>query len=382
MFRKVLLNSLPGLLVAGMLFAGSQGFTPSATAQTVRKHVRDAIIDNLDLTPGNHERATIKFPLKKGTNVDNQGKQTTVWFILTDVSDPELADSMGLAFSGVMANTPPAATSPASLTGDVNGIGGQWTFFGDLPNNVERSLPGAENNDYSPLRVVEIGGNTVVINAIFVKWGKRLGERLRIDRSCVSFPDNPPNTNCPYNGARPFSRHRSGHVLDIDTKSMSPSVTFKLHRELFDPHLSYYIVTDAFPAGPANMMGVPFVPKDGLTGNTAKPLIQSLPPELSDGNNLSGGGPLGGQSGLPAYFEPGVGYAPMWHIGFIKWNSPQTAEIRSIGEAITLQSSGALGIFEFNPPPPPIGDTPIPYNFNNPNPPHVVNCPAPLTVDP
>lgn len=382
MFRKVLLNSISYLLVLGTLFVGSQPSLPSATADgPVKKHIRDAIIDNLDLTPGNSERATIKFPLKKGTNIDNQGKQTTVWFILTDVSDEELANSMGLAFSPILAVTPPAATSPATLTGDVNGIGGQWTFSGDLPNNVERNIGGAENNGYSPLRKVTIGGKPdVIVNATFIKWGRRLGERLRIDRSCVSFPDNPPNTNCPYNGAKPFSRHRSGHVLDIDTKSLSPSVTFKLHRELFGTHLSYYIVTDAFPQGPANLMGVPFVPKDGLVGVTGF-ILQSLPPALSNGNNLPGGGPLGGQSGLPSYFEDGPGYTPMWHIGFIRWNIPQPSEIQSFLEAFTLRDAGSLGIFEFNPPPPPIGDNPIPFDQANPNPPHVVNCPAPLTVD-
>ncbi|MEE9611749.1 MAG: hypothetical protein V3W19_10875, partial [Desulfatiglandales bacterium] len=76
-------------------------FTPAMATPPYQKSVSNAIVDNLDMTQGNDERATITFPLLEGTNIDNQGNRTTVWFIITDISDMKLARSfkgMGLSY--------------------------------------------------------------------------------------------------------------------------------------------------------------------------------------------------------------------------------------------------------------------------------------------
>jgi len=362
-------------------------FTPAMAAPPYQKHVSNARVDNLDVTQGNDERATITFPLLKGTNIDNEGNATTVWFIITDISDKNLARSfkgMGLSYAGLLGQTPPAALSSAIWTGNIIDrypriplVGGEWTFNGDLPNPV----PGASNptpfqdpnNDYSPLRSVTIGV-PVIVNAIFVKWGDNDFEQLRIDHSCNQLPDNPPNSVCKYVGEAPGGPLLSGQVLEIDTEFPSPSVTFKLHKSWFMNFTPYHIVTDAYPEAPANLLGVPFVPKHAKLGVMALPLYQSLSPILNP-NNLPGGGPLGGQIGILPYFRPGEGYIPMLNMGFISWNVPQLEVIRSTQDVESLWLAGFINVYKFSP------------GFNTPFSPIdqfpslVVNCPVPLTLN-
>jgi FtsP/CotA-like multicopper oxidase with cupredoxin domain len=355
--------------------------------------VDDAVITDLDplnteigdaLNPTPDERGAITYSLMKGIN-DDDGVETEVYFVLHDVSDEELADELGIIYSGGLTGTPEAATSPASVSED-----GEWTFFGDLPNPVVAtgSPPQDDNNTYSPLRRVNLGGKDVIVNAFFVEWGDEAWEQMRIDHSCVAFPDDPPNTSCPYNGAVWADLEDSGHALAIDTDSEDPTVTLKLHKSWFGEaeYLPYYIVVDTYPAGPASGMGIPYVPKHQFLSTHAVPLVQFLPPERlndsypptpSDGFGLAGGGPLGGQIGMPSYFMPGDDFNPMWHIGFAHWLEPATEVVKSLERVKELRAQGALEINEF--PPPAVGfDN---YDFENPNPPHVVNCPTPMTVD-
>ncbi|MEE9611748.1 MAG: hypothetical protein V3W19_10870, partial [Desulfatiglandales bacterium] len=313
------------------------------------------------------------FPLLEGTNIDNQGNRTTVWFIITDISDMKLARSfkgMGLSYAGLLKKTPPAALSSATWTGNIINrypriplVGGEWTFNGDLPNPIPSAsnpTPFQDpNNDYSPLRSVTIGV-PVVVNTIFVKWGDADFEQLRV------VPGGP---------------YMGGQVLEIDTEFPSPSVTFKLHKSWFmDDYTPYYIATDAYPEGPANDLGVPFVPKNAKLGEMALPLYQSLSPDLNP-NNLPGRGFLGGQIGVVPYFRPGAerrpgdDFTPMWNIGFISWNIPQPEILRFVQDVETLWLAGFLNVYKFPP------GSKIPFSPIDQSPSLVVNCPIPLTLD-
>ena len=367
--------------------------------QPVVEWVDGIVIEELDLVnmeigdalnPSADERGKITYPLIKGTN-DDGGILTDVYFVLHDVSDEEIADELGIIFAGGLANTPTAATSPATRS-----AGGDWTFFGNLPNPVPNigSPPQDDLNTYTPLRQVNIGGKDVVVNAFFVRWGTEAWEQMRIDESCVAFPDDPPNSpdRCMYNGTEwhgGAAFNHSGHAIAIDTAGPNPTATLKLHKSWFGEaeYLPYYIVTDTYPAGPASGMGIPYVPKHQFLGTSAVPLIQFVPPEPlnatypptpSDGYGLAGGGPLGGQIGMPSYFMPGDDFNPMWHIGFTHWLEPATEVVKSLERVKELRAEGRLEILEF-PAPPNIGlDN---YDFENPLPPHVVNCPTPMTLD-
>jgi len=366
--------------------------------EPVEKWVDGIFVEELDLAnielgdalnPAPDERGKITYPLSKGVNNDGGG-ETEVFFVLHDVNDEELAEELGIIYAGGLKNTPLAATSPASVDPDT----GEWTFFGDLPNPVVApgSPPQDDENTYTPLRRVIIGGKDVIVNAFFVQWGDQAWEHMRIDQSCVAFPDDPPNTSCPYNGLAWGDPDSSGHVLAIDTTGPDPTVTLKLHKSWFGgetgsaEYLPYYIVVDTYPFGAASGMGIPYVPKHRFLASAAVPLVQFLapqplnstyPPTPVDGNGLAGGGPMGGQIGLPTYFMPGEDFSPMWHIGFAHWLQPATEVVKSLERLKELRAEGKLEINEF--PPPAVGfDN---YDFESLDSPHVVNCPTPITLD-
>ena len=388
-------------------------FGPSLDGEAVEIWLAGMEVEEIDLVnveigdashPTEDERAVGKIPMRVGTNVDGDGNEREVFFVLHDISDQELAEEFGVAWAGRLTTTPIAATSEASF--DENG----WVFHGDLPNPVKRvhadfvalndpAMPAqSAGNSYSPLRRVNIAGKDVIVNAFFIQWGDEDWEHLRIDENC-DLPDDPPNTACRYNG-----RHwggDTGHVLEINTTDPLPYVRMKLHKSWSEggDYLPYYVVVDSFPAGPANNMGVIYVPKHAHLGTTAVPLVQFLPPEplsggfpptsgptpFTDGDyivhpNFAGGGPLGGQIGIPSYFMPEDDYSPMWHIGFTHWVVSDPSEVtvvKGLEELKELRAAGKLMIHEW----PGVRVFQNDYDFESPNPPHVVNCPTPVTID-
>ncbi len=361
-----------------------------AAVVTELDNIRDNPIGSA-IEESDNERGAITIPLTKGINIDAEGNEREVFFVLHDVSDEALAEEWGIAWAGGLVGTPVAATSAATFTDE-----GGWIMHGDLPNPVSSRFdtpadqpPQTLTNDYSPLRRVTINGKDVIVNAFYVSWGDNHWEHLRIDQSCTGFPDLPGNTTCPYNGAQFGGFNASGHTLAIDTTAEVPNATFKLHKSWSEKgdYLPYYIVVDSWPAGPANNMGVISVNKHEFLAGAAVPLVQFMPPQPlnssypptpADGNGLSGGGPLGGQIGIPSYFMPAADYSPMWHIGFTHWLEPATEVVKSLDRLKELRAEGRIEIVEW----PAAGNAgKNNYNFTNLLSPHVVNCPTPITLD-
>ncbi len=359
-------------------------------------NIRDTPIgDALSDPEPDNERGTATFPLTKGTNIDADGNEREVWFFLHDVSDKKLAEELGLAWAGGLANVPEAATAKASVSES-----GYVTFYGDLPNPIwahdvnPAGIPEVDdNNTYSPLRRVNYGGKDVVFNVIIIKWGDKPWEHNRIDKSCLSFPDFPANTTCPYNGNKWGGLEESGHVVELVTEGAHPHVTMKLHKSWSEQgdYLPYYMVLDTYPFGPSKTMGVPYVPKHQFLAAAAVPLIQflppapirpSYPPTPVDGNGVLGGGPFGSQVGIPSYFMPEQNYSPMWHIGFAHWLTPATDSVgvvKGLKQLKQLRAEGKLEINEWPAAGANIGTNN--YDFDSLKAPHVVNCPTPFTID-
>ncbi|TPV92602.1 MAG: hypothetical protein B7733_24930 [Myxococcales bacterium FL481] len=351
---------------------------------------------------GNDERGTITMPLQVAVNEDDDGNETDVYFFVSEVSDEDLAAQFGVGYMGALdgAGAPPAGSvSPATYTNDT------WRFFGDLPNPIptagDNSPAQDQANTYTPVREVIIGGETVYFNIAFVAWGDDPWEKLRIDTHCT-FPDNPASQNCRYQG-KDLGTTTAGQIVALDLGA-DPTVTFKLHKAWFNQeYLPYYTITDAWPCGPANGMGVICVPKHAALATAARPLIQFLPqtafvnrsdphdgtgfPPTQVAFNVDGGGPLGGQPGVPSYFMPGPDYSPLWHIGFSRWNEahPDMEQVTSYEELLAMWDDGRVSIFEFPPSPDRIGGITAPqtgdYDLESPTPAHVVNCPVPATLD-
>jgi hypothetical protein len=293
-----------------------------------------------------------------------------IFFIATDASDNQTAAAImnqtgfKVNVSPVLSKTPESVLNQAY--GFTNGIPGAGPFGFQLP--VVAAKPGDQG--FSPLwklNLVEWNQNAtpkelksvqeimaaqqngsltvketnVVVNHPVIKWD---GSSLKIKE------DKSVNDNTPYVG---------GQVLDIDTTNMV--VTMVAHRGWgSDGRTVYYIVTDATPKMPADMMGVAYVPSDEKLASTsvAVDLFQFM-------NGINGSGPMGFQAGIGAANTDDANYSPMWRISFIEWKDPSKARVlETVNDITSMAQAGMISVT------PAMNGT------------HVVNCPffEPSTV--
>lgn len=338
-----------------------------------------------EFNQGPEDRVFMDVHLTKGMNIDSNNVETEVWFILHDITDEETADAWGIAWGPLMTLAPDSATGEAQF----NSVTGEWTFFGDLPPPVGSASEALHaDNTYTSLRNVEINGTPMRVNAAFVWWGSGVGESLRVDVNC-RLPDFPPSTSCPYMGE--IWGVNTGQVISYNVEASPPTVTMKVNKGYTDDgdYFPYYLVLDTFPDTASNNMGVTFVSKHRNLGKAAIPLVQWLPPKPihpsfpatePDGHNVAGGGPIGGQVGIPNYFMPGDFYSPFWHIGFAHWTERAWQSIKGIDTLKEFRARGLIEIREF-PPAPEFHESLDDYNFDADFSPLVVNCPVPFTID-
>lgn len=258
---------------------------------------------------------------------------TNVYFIHTEASDEDFAKQLTDMKGFKITHAPVLASAPSETLSKVfifdNGVDGNGTL-GFQPDIVDNTP--AQVNDYSPLRTVifvtwidesnvrELKSVDEVLNA----W---INDEVDVERSgiIVNMPmikwaegqlkirDEPITDEMEYMGG--------GQVTKIDTENLI--VTFIAHRGWGpDGKTIYYIVTDATPKGPADMMGVVYAPKtENLTRSAvAVDLFQF-------GNGIEGSGPMGFQAGIGAANPGDLNYSPMWRISFIKWNNPDEAKV-------------------------------------------------------
>jgi hypothetical protein len=307
----------------------------------------------------------IDIPMMKGYQ---NGRE--IFFIATDASDNQTAATITnqtgfkVNVSPVLSKTPETALNQAY--GFTNGIPGAGPFGFQLP--VVAAKPGDQG--FSPLwnlNLVEWNQNTtpkelksvqeimtaeqngsltikptnVIVNHPVIKWdGGSL--KIREDKSV--------NDDTPYVG---------GQVLDIDTTNMV--VTMVAHRGWGpDGRTVYYIVTDATPKQPAEMMGITYVPAEENLASTpvAVDLFQFM-------NGINGSGPMGFQAGIGAANTDDPNYTPMWRISFIEWKDSSKAKVLETVDDITAMAQAGM-----------ISITPAMNGT------HVVNCPffEPSTV--
>jgi hypothetical protein len=288
----------------------------------------------------------IDIPLLKGYENGNE-----IYFIATDVSDKNTA-SILTNKTGFKVNYAPILTqTPGSAKGQVyvftNGINGNGTL--GYQNEVMNAKPGDKN--YSPLFQVNlVRWNEDAANISEIRSVGQLNQSLQNNEISINKTDivvNHPaikwnngslmiredgkniNDETPYMG---------GQVLDIDIDKMI--VTMVAHRGWGpDGSTIYYIVTDAAPKMPADMMGVPFVEKDSqLVGKVAVDLFQFT-------NGINGSGPMGFQAGIGAANPTDENYSPMWFIQFIEWKDPSQARVlQTLSDIATTQSLGAIEV--------------------------------------
>jgi hypothetical protein len=307
----------------------------------------------------------IDIPMMKGYQ---NGRE--IFFIATDASDNQTAAAITnqtgfkVNVSPVLSKTPEPVLNQAY--GFTNGIPGAGPFGFQLP--VVAAKPGDQG--FSPLwklNLVEWNQNAtpkelksaqeimnaqqngsltikktdVVVNHPVIKSD---GSLLKIKE------DKSVNDDTPYVG---------GQALDIDTTNMV--VTMVAHRGWgSDGRTVYYIVTDATPQMPADMMGVTYIPAEEKLASTpvAVDLFQFM-------NGINGSGPMGFQAGIGAANSDDANYSPIWRISFIEWKDPSQARVlETVNDITAMAQAGMISIT------PAMNGT------------HVVNCPffEPSTV--
>ena len=329
--------------------------TNATTASTSNQSLAEIKGSVLKLSQSN---IAIDIPMMKGYQ---NGRE--IFFIATDASDNQTAAAITnqtgfkVNVSPVLSKTPETALNQAY--GFTNGIPGAGPFGFQLP--VVAAKPADQG--FSPLwklNLVEWNQNTtpkelksaqeimtaqqngsltikktnVIVNHPVIKWD---GGSLKIKEN------KSVNDDTPYVG---------GQVLDIDTTNMV--VTMVAHRGWGpDGRTVYYIVTDATPKSPADMMGVTYVPAEENLASTplAVDLFQFM-------NGINGSGPMGFQAGIGAANTDDSNYTPMWRISFIEWKDPAKARVlETVNDITAMAQAGMISIT------PAVNGT------------HVVNCP-------
>ena len=284
----------------------------------------------------------VTIPLTKG-----YVKGSEVFYISTEASDKDLADSLTKLTGFRVAYTPALQKTPADALAQIyafkNGIKGVGPL-GFQPN-IADSQPGDVN--YSPIWAVNIvewkegvvpqelksqtevldaqknneltvTASGLIVNCPFVQWdGGSL--KIRDDKTLTD--------STPYGG---------GQVLDIDTENLQ--VTFVAHRG-FGPDGStiYYIATDASKQDVADMLGVLFVEKTGTT------LLSGASSDLYVfTNGIVGTGPMGFQASIGSTNVGDEFYSPLWRIQAATWKDPSSADFLTTGSGIT--SAGSKGV--------------------------------------
>ena len=289
-----------------------------------------------------------------------------VYFIITDTNDKTFADIITKKQNWKVELAPPLKKTPKSVLEEVyvfkNGIAGDGIH--GFQGEVLTSTP-TQVDEYSALRsVIDISWKTgqkveVLESVESIKEAEKAGRiELKQTDVVINMPqivwpegkmiikeDKTLTDETPYDG---------GQVLDINTENMT--VTFIAHRG-WGPNGNtiYYIVTDATPKGPAEMMGVTNAPTSAnlIANSTAVDLFQFM-------DGIKGSGPLGFQPGIAAATPGDENYSPMWRVFIISWNEPENASV--------LETKSDIDEFK--------SEGQITVNLARPmNSDHIINCP-------
>ena len=290
----------------------------------------------------------------------------TLHYIITDTNDQEHAEKISEKQGWKVEIAPPLATVPEDALEKVymftNGIGGEGIY--GFQNEVFSSTP-AQTDEYSALRAVthiswKTGQNPEILESeeqiLHAKEGERI--EFKTTKAVINMPQITwPEGQMTVREEKTLSDdmdYGGAQILDINTEEMT--VTFIAHRGWGpDGKTIYYIVTDATPSGPAEMMGVSDAP------SAANLIAHSSAVDLFQFNNgIKGSGPMGFQPGIASASNGDENYSPMWRIYLVEWHDPENASVLETRSDIdSYQADGFLSV-----------SLARPMNSD-----HIVNCP-------
>lgn len=275
----------------------------------------------------------------------------SVFFIITDSSDPTHAEIITKNQGWKVELAPPLANAPKKALSKTymftNGVEGdgvhgfQGEVFTSTPAQKEKysaltahvhvtwngdATPRILDSEQAIMNAQENGEVTleslpVVINMPQIAW---LEGQMKINDAQKVTDD------LAYGG---------GQVLEIDKEEMT--VTFIAHRGWGpDGRTIYYIVTDTTPKGPADMMGAVDAPVNAnlIENSAAVDLFQFA-------NGIKGTGPLGFQPGIATSGLGDKNYSPMWRIFMIGWQNPENAQLlETVGDISVYKKAGLIDV--------------------------------------
>jgi hypothetical protein len=292
------------------------GPSPSETNPSLVGPVQLLKSGTVDATHG-----TITLPLYLG---HMKGSKKNVWYILTDVDDPNVAAELGLNFSAKLTFAARAART-ANLDSDGSLVFDKGTVDFSPVRNIVPGPPGAEfppisaqpgavgDADYSPfVQVTNAAG--VIYNAPIVAFG--------VDANQINFPDgnvdyskvhdevvaiDPTNQTVTINLINGFSFGRPVWYISMDT---SIPLGAAIEHNTFAPLMQQLHLggDDSFSSSIERI----FIGTNGAeSGGCNNPQRQGLSADLADGhrpNNVLGG--------IPTI---ALDYSPAWDAQLFEW---------------------------------------------------------------
>ncbi|KKK78327.1 hypothetical protein LCGC14_2844680, partial [marine sediment metagenome] len=272
-------------------------------------------------------------------------------YIITDTNDETYADLITEKQNWKVELAPPLTNASKSALDDIyvftNGISGKGIH--GFQEEVFSSTP-LQYLEYSALRKVinvswKPGQNAEVLESVEVIVNASESKRIKLDTTDVII--NMPQIVWP-DGQMQVRENKTllvdmpftgGQILDINKENMT--VNFVAHRGWGpDGSTIYYIITDATPTGPAEMIGVIDSPTSAnlITNPAAGDFYQFM-------NGIKGSGPLGFQPGIASAALGDKNYSPMWRIFTVLWDDPQKATVlETLDDITTLQSEGLINV--------------------------------------
>jgi hypothetical protein len=271
------------------------------------------------------EKGTAKLPLRKGRLRSGE----TVWFVLTDTTDENLANLHGLVYSPKLAYALTGkAAREATIAADGTFVfdGGKVDFSpehkvvpGAAPNFFPPKVfhPGSIGDaDYSPIVHIKNAAKDVIFNAPMLAFDV---SEDKLNEFCNGNADHKLTQDkvvaiCPRDGwvtlALTLGFTFGKPILYLSTEANDPLVA-TLEGATYAPALKDvpFALEDASPGESAERI---YVFADGPTGRD-NPQRQGLDSALSDGR-----GPLNVLGGIPTI---NLDYSPLWRLFPAKWTA-------------------------------------------------------------
>ena len=264
-----------------------------------------------------------------------------VSYIMTDASNQTLADKISHKQGSDVKFAPKLRWMPSQDTiyAFTNGVKGDGIY--GFQGEVFSSSPD-QKDSYTPIRSLatiswKAGQVPQILQSADDILKAEKDSRIRITKTNVTI--NAPQIVWPA-GQIPITNSTDSldntQVTSIDKNSKK--VTFVAHRAWSaDGRTTYYIIPDATPKGPADIMKVP------VSAGLAKAASSSILTDMYQfKNGIKGAGPLGFQPSILSTI-PDESYVPICRVSIVEWKNENSAVLlQTISDIESKKADGSI----------------------------------------